>query len=89
VLDQRHFVRLPDEYLVTLPTVPASALSAPGEVSGASKMGDIQMPLSGCAGLTIKAVARFENGPAVDQASGYLQNEYLGNGARRMSRCAC
>ena len=68
----------------TLPMVPAGSLTAAGDVAGMSKMGDIQMVLSGCSGLATKALARFENGPTVDQTNGYLRNVFLGNGAKNV-----
>jgi major type 1 subunit fimbrin (pilin) len=69
---------------VNLPVVPASSLAVTGDVAGTSHMGDIQMVLSGCSGMATKALARFENGPTVDQANGYLKNEFLGNGAKNV-----
>jgi major type 1 subunit fimbrin (pilin) len=68
----------------TLPMVPAGSLTAAGDVAGTSKMGDIQMVLSGCSGLATKALARFENGPTIDQTNGYLKNMFLGNGAKNV-----
>lgn len=59
----------------TLPTVPASALAGVGAVAGTSNLGDIKLSLSGCSGAATKAVARFENGPTVDQSTGYLVNQ--------------
>ena len=69
---------------VYLPVVPAGSLAVAGDVAGTSKMGDIQMVLSGCAGLATKAIARFENGSTVDQSNGFLRNEFLGNGAKNV-----
>jgi len=69
---------------VNLPVVPAGSLVVAGEVAGTSHMGDIQMALSGCTGLATKAIARFENGPTVDQETGFLKNEFLGNGAKNV-----
>lgn len=64
----------PADIAVTLPTVQAGSLSSAGAVAGTSNMGDIRMVLSGCSGAATKAVARFENGSTVDQATGYLTN---------------
>jgi major type 1 subunit fimbrin (pilin) len=69
---------------VYLPVVPAGSLAVAGDVAGTSNMGDIQMVLSGCAGLATKAIARFENGSTVDQSNGFLKNEFLGNGAKNV-----
>jgi major type 1 subunit fimbrin (pilin) len=60
---------------VTLPTVTAGSLSAAGATAGTSNLGDIKLTLSGCTGTATKAVARFENGPTVDQSSGNLVNK--------------
>ena len=65
----------PADVTVTLPTVPAGSLASTGAVAGTSNLGDIQLALSGCSGAATKAVARFENGPTVDQSSGYLLNK--------------
>jgi len=65
----------PADVSVTLPTVPAGSLSSAGAVAGTSNLGDIAFALSGCSGTATKAVARFENGPTVDQSSGYLLNK--------------
>lgn len=65
----------PADLTVTLPTVPAGSLSSAGATAGTSNMGDIKFALSGCSGTATKAVARFENGPTVDQSSGYLLNK--------------
>jgi major type 1 subunit fimbrin (pilin) len=70
--------------MTTLPIVPVGSLSTAGDVAGTSKMGDIQMVLSGCAGIATKAVARFENGPTIDQTNGYLKNVFLGDGAKNV-----
>ncbi len=61
--------------LTTLPAVPADALASAGTVAGTSNLGDIRFSLTGCSGTATKAVARFENGPTVDQSSGYLINQ--------------
>ncbi|EUC18405.1 major type 1 subunit fimbrin (pilin) [Burkholderia sp. YR290] len=60
---------------VVLPTVQAGSLAAAGATAGMSNLGDIRLMLSGCSGAATKAVARFENGPTVDQSSGYLTNQ--------------
>ncbi|MBP0592726.1 type 1 fimbrial protein [Paraburkholderia sp. LEh10] len=65
----------PANVSATLPTVPTGSLSAAGATAGTSNLGDIQFALTGCSGAATKAVARFENGPTVDQSSGYLVNE--------------
>jgi major type 1 subunit fimbrin (pilin) len=65
----------PADVTVTLPTVPAGSLASAGAVAGTSNLGDIKLTLSGCSGTATKAVARFENGPTVDQSSGYLLNK--------------
>ncbi|CAN7612271.1 fimbrial protein [Caballeronia sp. dw_19] len=59
---------------VTLPTVTGSALSAPGATAGTTGATDLTFALSGCSTET-KAVARFENGPTIDQTTGYLMNQ--------------
>ncbi|GAB5095128.1 fimbrial protein [Caballeronia sp. LP006] len=61
----------------TLPTVSASALASAGATAGVSKLGDIQLQLTGCTGSATKAVAHFENGSTVDQSSGNLINQAL------------
>jgi major type 1 subunit fimbrin (pilin) len=65
----------PADVSVTLPTVPTSSLASAGAIAGTSNLGDIKLALSGCSGPATKAVARFENGPTVDQSSGYLVNK--------------
>lgn len=60
---------------VTLPTVTAGSLASAGQTAGTSNLGDIKLTLSGCTGSATKAVARFENGPTVDQGSGNLVNK--------------
>jgi len=65
---------------VTLPSVPAGALSSTGATAGTSNPSDIRFSLTGCTGSATKAVARFENGPTVDQATGNLVNQ-AGTGA--------
>ncbi|SPB12853.1 fimbrial protein [Caballeronia novacaledonica] len=71
----------PANISVTLPVVNVSALSAAGATAGTSNLGDITLSLSGCSGAATKAVARFENGPTVDQSSGYLVNQSMGSPA--------
>jgi major type 1 subunit fimbrin (pilin) len=60
---------------VTLPTVPASSLAAQGAVAGTSSPTDLTFALTGCTGTATKVVAGFENGPTVDQDTGYLTNQ--------------
>lgn len=59
---------------ITLPSVSAGSLSTAGNVAGTSNPSDLALTLSGCTGAATKAIARFENGPTVDQTSGYLNN---------------
>ncbi|SAL19853.1 fimbrial protein [Caballeronia sordidicola] len=59
---------------VTLPTVTGSTLSAAGATAGTTSPTDLTFVLSGCLSET-KAVARFENGPTIDQTTGYLTNQ--------------
>jgi major type 1 subunit fimbrin (pilin) len=65
----------PADVTTTLPTVAAGALATAGATAGTSNVGDIRLTLSGCSGAATKAVARFENGPTVDQSSGNLANQ--------------
>ncbi|SAK49810.1 fimbrial protein [Caballeronia hypogeia] len=65
----------PANVAATLPTVSAGALSSAGATAGMSSLGDITLKLSGCSGTATKVVARFENGPTVDQGSGNLVNQ--------------
>ncbi|AUT63542.1 fimbrial protein [Paraburkholderia terrae] len=74
----------PADVSVTLPTVQAGSLSSAGATAGTSNLGDIQLSLSGCSGTATKAVARFENGPNVDQSSGYLLNKALASPAQNV-----
>ncbi|MFM0179095.1 fimbrial protein [Paraburkholderia aspalathi] len=60
---------------ITLPTVAATALSSAGATAGPSQASDIQINLTGCSAQTTKAVATWENGAAVDQATGNLVNQ--------------
>jgi major type 1 subunit fimbrin (pilin) len=64
----------PTDYGVLLPTVTAGALASQGDAAGMSRASDIRMVLSGCSGGATRAVARFENGPTVDQETGFLKN---------------
>ncbi|MFM0648391.1 fimbrial protein [Paraburkholderia bryophila] len=59
---------------ITLPSVSAGSLSTAGNVAGTSSPSDVVLTLSGCTGTATKAISRFENGPTVDQTSGYLNN---------------
>ncbi|MBN3752524.1 type 1 fimbrial protein [Paraburkholderia sp. Tr-20389] len=74
----------PANVTTTLPTVPAGSLASAGAVAGTSNLGDIQLALSGCSGTATKAVARFENGPTVDQGSGYLVNQSVASPAQNV-----
>ncbi|MDE1180338.1 fimbrial protein [Paraburkholderia sp.] len=69
---------------VVLPTVTAGSLASAGAVAGKSGPSDIVFSLSGCTGSATKAVARFENGPTVDQGSGYLNNQAETGGAKNV-----
>ncbi|MDM0044283.1 fimbrial protein [Variovorax dokdonensis] len=59
---------------ITLPSVSKASLAAAGQTAGTSSPADIKFALTGCTGSATKVVARFENGPTVDQASGRLVN---------------
>ena len=59
---------------VTLKTVTGSTLSSTGATAGATEASDLTFALSGCSTET-KAVARFENGPTINQTTGYLENQ--------------
>jgi major type 1 subunit fimbrin (pilin) len=59
---------------VTLPNVTDSTLSSKGATAGTTGATDMTFTLSGCSTET-KAVARFENGPTIDQTTGYLANQ--------------
>ncbi|AME26099.1 MULTISPECIES: fimbrial protein [Burkholderiaceae] len=59
---------------VTLPTVTNSTLASKGSTAGTTSATDLTFSLSGCS-TESKAVARFENGPTVDQTTGYLANQ--------------
>lgn len=65
----------PANLAVTLPTVSAGTLAAQGAVAGTSSPTDMTLALSGCSGTATKAIAAFENGPTVDQGTGYLTNQ--------------
>ncbi|HYP86188.1 fimbrial protein [Variovorax sp.] len=71
----------PADVTVTLPAVPASSLANAGDTAGVSGPSDIVFSLSGCTGGATKAIARFENGPTVDQSSGNLVNQASTGGA--------
>lgn len=68
----------------TLPTVPSGSLAAAGATAGTSNLGDLKLTLSGCSGAATKVVARFENGPTVDQASGNLTNQAVSSAANNV-----
>ncbi|MFM0157336.1 fimbrial protein [Paraburkholderia sediminicola] len=59
---------------ITLAPVSSGTLSAQGAVAGTSSPTDLALNLSGCTGTATKAIARFENGPTVNQNSGNLLN---------------
>jgi major type 1 subunit fimbrin (pilin) len=59
---------------VTLPTVTDSTLASSGATGGTTAATDLTFTLSGCSTET-KAIARFENGPTIDQTTGYLTNQ--------------
>ncbi|SOE93240.1 major type 1 subunit fimbrin (pilin) [Burkholderia sp. D7] len=59
---------------VTLKQVTASTLASKGATAGTTDGTDLTFVLSGCLTET-KAVARFENGPTIDQSTGYLTNQ--------------
>ncbi|CDY75134.1 Fimbrial protein precursor [Caballeronia glathei] len=63
---------------VTLPTVSTRTLGANGAVAGTSAATDLVFALTGCSAGATKAVARFENGPTIDQTTGYLKNQAAG-----------
>lgn len=65
----------PANVTATLPTVSVGALGSAGQVAGTSNLGDLKLSLSGCSGSATKALARFENGPTVDQTTGNLLNQ--------------
>ena len=64
----------PADKNVTLPTVTSSTLASTGATAGSTAATDLTFALSGCSTET-KAVARFENGPTIDQSTGYLMNQ--------------
>src|ERR1700676_1778885 len=59
---------------VTLPTVTSSTLGSKASTAGTTAATDLTFALSGCSTET-KAVARFENGPTIDQTTGFLANQ--------------
>jgi major type 1 subunit fimbrin (pilin) len=59
---------------LTLPTVSKRTLGASGQTAGTSAATDLTFALTGCSAGT-KALAHFENGPTVDQTTGYLINQ--------------
>ncbi|EIF35486.1 P pilus assembly protein, pilin FimA [Burkholderia sp. Ch1-1] len=64
----------PADKSVTLAPVSSGSLASAGAVAGTSNPTDLQLNLTGCSGTATKAIARFENGPSVDQSNGYLSN---------------
>ena len=68
---------------VLLKDVKSSALSSNGATAGATDASDLTFSLSGCSTET-KAVARFENGPTIDQTTGYLNNQAPAGGAQNV-----
>jgi major type 1 subunit fimbrin (pilin) len=71
----------PANLSVALPTVQAGALGEHGAVAGTSGPADMTLSLSGCSGTATKAIATFENGPTVDQKTGYLLNQAVTDAA--------
>jgi major type 1 subunit fimbrin (pilin) len=65
---------------VTLRPVTAGTLASKGQTAGTTDGTDLTFALSGCSTET-KAVARFVNGPTVDQTTGYLENQAPVGGA--------
>jgi major type 1 subunit fimbrin (pilin) len=59
---------------VTLHPVTSSSLASTGASAGTSSPTDLTFSLTGCS-TEAKAVARFENGPTIDQTTGYLTNQ--------------
>jgi major type 1 subunit fimbrin (pilin) len=59
---------------VTLPAVTNRTLGSKGATAGTTAATDLTFVLTGCSTET-KAVARFENGPTIDQTTGYLANQ--------------
>jgi major type 1 subunit fimbrin (pilin) len=59
---------------VTLPSVTSGTLASSGSTAGTTSATDLTFALSGCS-TEAKAVARFENGPTIDQTTGYLANQ--------------
>ncbi len=59
---------------VTLPSVTNSTLASSGATAGTTAATDLTFVLSGCS-TESKAVARFENGPTIDQTTGYMTNQ--------------
>ena len=58
---------------VQLKAVTNSTLGSTGATAGATAATDLTFALSGCS-TEAKAVARFENGPTINQTTGYLEN---------------
>jgi major type 1 subunit fimbrin (pilin) len=59
---------------IALAPVSSGTLSEDGAIAGTSSAADLTLTLSGCGVSTTKAIARFENGPTVDQTRGNLVN---------------
>lgn len=64
----------PVDKAITLAPVSAGALGAAGATAGTTNASDLTFSLTGCS-TEAKAVARFENGPTIDQTTGYLMNQ--------------
>jgi major type 1 subunit fimbrin (pilin) len=62
---------------ITLPTVTDSSLATDGATAGATAATDLTFVVSGCS-TEAKAVATFQNGPTIDQKTGYLTNQAVG-----------
>ncbi|AXL50636.1 fimbrial protein [Paraburkholderia caffeinilytica] len=65
---------VPADKSITLAPVSSGSLSVLGATAATSSPTDLALNLSGCSGTATKAIARFENGPTVDQNSGNLTN---------------
>jgi major type 1 subunit fimbrin (pilin) len=59
---------------ITLAPVSSGTLSGLGATAGTSSPTDLALALTGCGSGATKAIARFENGPTVDQTTGNLVN---------------
>ncbi|PRY05867.1 fimbrial protein [Paraburkholderia sp. BL25I1N1] len=64
----------PADKTVTLADVPTGSLTQVGNTAGTTNSADLQFVLTGCSGTATKVIAGFENGPTVDQATGFLSS---------------